>query len=316
MSNVTAQMVNELRSKTGQGMMECKKALTETGGDVEKAIEYFRKKGVKTSITERLANEGRVHVASSPDRKTAVAVVVHTNTDFTAKSEIVGNVLRAAADKLLANVNARVEDDAAVKDHLTSAAQQTGENVQIGRTASLNHPGGIVATYIYKASGKIAVLMSLTGNTNEDPITQLGGHIAFARPLGLTRDEVPQDVVAKEREIAVLMSLTGTANEDMITQLGGHIAFARPLGLTRDEVPHDVVAKEREIAVEQAKATGKPQQIAEKIAEGKLNSFFAERVLLDQEFFNPQLFKGSVANYLKQHGVVLEKYVRIEVGQS
>ena len=111
------------------------------------------------------------------------------------------------------------------------------------------------------------------------------------------------------------MAFTGSPTDELIKQLGGHIAFARPVGLTRAEVPADLVAKEKEIAVEQAKATGKPQQIAEKIAEGKLNSFFAERVLLDQEFFNAQVFKGSVANYLKQNGVGLEKYVRLEVGQ-
>jgi elongation factor Ts len=108
----------------------------------------------------------------------------------------------------------------------------------------------------------------------------------------------------------------GNASDELVKQLGGHIAFARPIGLTRDTVPADLVAKEREIALEQAKATGKPQQIAEKIAEGKLNSFFAERVLLDQEFFNAQVFKGTVANYLKQNGVTLEKYVRLEVGQG
>ena len=88
------------------------------------------------------------------------------------------------------------------------------------------------------------------------------------------------------------------------------------VGLTREQVPADLVAKERAFAVEQATATGKPQQIAEKIAEGKLNAWFAERVLLDQEFFNAQVFKGNVQNYLKQNNVTLEKYVRIEVGQG
>lgn len=112
------------------------------------------------------------------------------------------------------------------------------------------------------------------------------------------------------------MQFTGNPSEELIKQIGGHIAFARPLGLNRSEVPADLVAKEREIAVEQAKATGKPQQIAEKIAEGKLNAFFGERVLLDQEFFNAAVFKGSVGNYLKQNNVTLEKYVRIEVGQA
>ena len=112
------------------------------------------------------------------------------------------------------------------------------------------------------------------------------------------------------------MSFTGNPSDDLVKQIGGHIAFARPIGMTRSEVPAELVAKEKEFAVEQAKATGKPQNIAEKIAEGKMNAFFAERVLLDQEFFNAQVFKGNIQNYLKQNNVTLEKYVRIEVGQA
>src|SRR5215468_9587581 len=103
MATITAQMVNELRAKTGQGMMECKKALTETAGDVEKAIDYFRKKGVKTSITERQASEGRLAAASSTDRKTAALVVVNCNTDFTAKSEPVAHILKLPSEKLVKN---------------------------------------------------------------------------------------------------------------------------------------------------------------------------------------------------------------------
>jgi elongation factor Ts len=95
-----------------------------------------------------------------------------------------------------------------------------------------------------------------------------------------------------------------------------HVAAARPVAMSRDQVSPELIAKEKEIAIEQAKATGKPQQIAEKIAEGKMNAFFAERVLLDQEFFNAQVFKGTIANYLKQNGVGLVKYVRLEVGQA
>lgn len=270
MAQITAAMVNELRNKTGQGMMECKKALTETGGDVEKAIEYFRKKGVKTSITERQAGEGRIAVASSSDGKTAVAVEVNCNTDFTAKSDVIQNILKSATQKLVANPTQDLKNDADIKNQLTSVAQQTGENVQLGRAIAFNAPGGKAGAYLYVNTGKIAVLMQFGGNPDAE----------------------------------------------LITQIGGHIAFSRPLGLTRAEVPADIVAKEREIAVEQAKATGKPQQIAEKIAEGKLNSFFAERVLLDQEFFNPSAFKGSITNLLKSKNVTLEKYVRIEVGQQ
>ena len=152
--------------------------------------------------------------------------------------------------------------------------QTTGENVRIGKATYLKAPaGGKVGLYFYGITGKIGVLMSLSGN------------------------------IAK-------------ADEEFIKQLGGHIAFARPLGLTRAEVPADLVARERDIAVEQAKATGKPQQIAEKIAEGKMQAFYAERTLLDQEFFNAQKFKGTISQLLKSKGVNLEQYVRIEVGQQ
>jgi elongation factor Ts len=269
MATITASLVNELRAKTGQGMMECKKALTECEGDVQKAIEYFRKKGVKTSVTERQAGEGRIAVATSADHKTAVAVEINCNTDFTAKSEVVSNILKTAAQKLAADPSFDPKTDPQIKEQLTSTAQQTGENVQLGRVEKLT-ASGRAGAYLYSITGKIAVLMAFSGNVDDE----------------------------------------------LIKHIGGHIAFTRPLGLNRTDVPADLVAKERELAIEQAKATGKPQQIAEKIAEGKLNSFFAERVLHDQEFYNAQAFKGSIANMLKSKNVTLEKFIRIEVGQS
>jgi elongation factor Ts len=113
------------------------------------------------------------------------------------------------------------------------------------------------------------------------------------------------------------MSFSGaTPSDELITDIGGHVAFARPLSLDREALPADLVAKEREIAVEQAKATGKPQNIAEKIAEGKLEAFFKERALLDQDFFNASKFKGTISQLLKEKGTKLEKYIRLEVGQS
>ena len=267
---ITAKLVNELRAKTGQGMMECKKALQESGGDMEKAIVYFRAKGVKSSLTERVAGEGRVIGAQSADKKSASIVEVNCNTDFTGKSEPVQKVGALAAAALLKNADANVSEDPAVRADLTIVAQTTGENVVIGKTAALTNPTGCVGLYIYSITGKIGVIMSFSG---------------------------------------------GTASDELIKQIGGHIAFARPLALNRDGVPAELIAKEKEIAVEQAKSTGKPQAIAEKIAEGKLNSFFAERALLDQAFFNAQVFSGTIANFLKQNGVTLDKYVRIEVGQ-
>jgi elongation factor Ts len=269
MAEITAKLVNELRAKTGQAMMECKKMLTECGGDIEKAIDGFRKKGVKASLGERAASEGRVLGVATDDGKAASLVEINCNTDFTAKSEPVLKLGTEAARLLAHNPNADIAQ--AIQSGLTEVSQTTGENVRLGKHAVATAPdGGKAGLYLYGITGKIGVVMAFTGQPSEELIKQIGGHIAFAKPVGLTREEVPAALIEKEK------------------------AFA----------------------VEQAKATGKPQNIAEKIAEGKMNSFFAERVLLDQEFFNAQVFKGTIANYLKQNGVGLTKYVRIEVGQA
>jgi len=269
MAAITAAMVNDLRAKTGQGMMECKKMLTETGGDVDAAIRKFREKGVKTSITERAANEGRVFSAATSDNKRVAAVEINCNTDFTAKSDALAKVGEKAVQKLLAGAS-DLSNDAEIKSELTALAQTTGENVQLGRTAVIE--GAYVANYLYSTAGK--------GKT------------------------------------AALMQFSSGGNEEIGRLIGMQIVAARPIALTRDQVPAEKVQQEREIAVEQAKQTGKPQQIAEKIAEGKLNAFFAERVLVDQEFVNAEAFKGKVSDLLKSKNAKLDKYVRLEVGQA
>ncbi len=271
MAEITAKLVNELRMKTGQGMMECKKALQETGGELEKAIEFFRKKGVKASLTERTASEGRIVGVRAKDGKTAALVEVLCNTDFTAKSEPLQVLAKYAAEKLATDARFEAAADAEVKNQITQVAQQTGENVQIGRTAVLSNAGGAVGMYLYAINSKIGVLLSLSGDA-------------------------------------------ANVTAELVSDVGGHIAFSNPVSLNRDGVPAELVAKEKELAVEQAKATGKPQQIAEKIAEGKLNAFFGERVLLDQEFFNAGKYKGTVGAMLKSKGLTLEKYVRLQVG--
>jgi len=265
MATITASLVNELRAKTGLGMMECKKVLTEVGGDLDAAIDAVRKKGVKASLTERIATEGRVEVTTIGN--TAAAAEVVCNTDFTAKSDVVDNAAKLAAKKLASGTD--VSADAELKEALESASKVTGENVQLGRTATLS---GNVGSYLYSTAGK--------------------------------------------GKIGVLLQFAGAVDEELVKALGMHIAAARPVAQTRDQVPADLVAKEKEIAVEQAKATGKPQEIAEKIALGKLNSFYAERVLMDQEFINGEIFKGTVGALLKSKKAELVKYVRLEVGAA
>ncbi len=271
MAEITAKMVNELRAKTGQGMMECKKALTEAGGDMDKAVEYFRKKGVKASLTEREAGEGRVFGAVAGDSLAAALVELNCNTDFTAKSEPFKALGTKAANALLKNPTGDIAADPEVAAGVTQLAQTTGENIRIGKSANLKAPaGGKAGLYLYGITGKIGVVMSFTGSPSDD----------------------------------------------LVTDLGGHVAFSKPLALTRDGISPELVEKERTLAVEQAKATGKPEQIAQKIAEGKLNAFFKEQSLLDQDFFNAQKFKGSITQMLQGQKVTLEKYVRIEVGQA
>jgi len=271
MAEITAKSVNELRAKTGLPMMKCKQLLTANGGDPDKAFEAARKEGLKDSIRERAASEGRVAVGTSSDRKTAAAVEILCNTDFTAKSEAVERIANAAVQKLLTNPNINVGEDADLKGQALSVAQQTGENVQIGRAAVLTVSNGVAGSYLYSTAGK--------------------------------------------GKIGVLVALTGDASDDLVRNIGMHVAAARPVALTREQVPADLIAKEREIAIDQARATGKPQQIAEKIAEGKMNAFYAERVLLDQDFINAESFKGKVGDMVKARGAKLEKYVRLEVGQ-
>jgi elongation factor Ts len=272
MAQITAQLVNELRARSGQGMMECKKMLMETGGDVEKAIEGFRKKGIKTSVMERAAMEGKIVGIISADGNSGALVEMNCNTDFTAKSAPFLDLGQKAARLLLDSPSMNVGEAQEVKSAVTEVSQLTGENVRIGKTAYLSNPAGKVGMYLYGITGKIAVLVSVSGDATDDLFKDLGMHITARKPLAL--------------------------------------------GLSREDVPGDIVAKEQTIAVEQAKATGKPQNLAEKIAQGKMQAFYRDHVLLEQEFINPDKFKGSVDQMLKAAGCKLEKYARLEVGQD
>src|SRR5262249_28588725 len=162
----------------------CKKMLEKTGGDLNAAIDEFRKKGVKASLGERAATEGRVAGTSSTDGKSGALVEVNCNTDFTAKSEPFQLLATNAAQLLLKNPTVDVATAPEISAGATEVSQKTGENVRIGKTAHLSNAGGKVGVYLYGITGKIGVLMSFTGNPSDDLIRQLGGHIAFARPLG------------------------------------------------------------------------------------------------------------------------------------
>lgn len=269
MATITASMVNELRARTGQGMMECKKILVETDGDLDAAVDVFRKRGVKAGVASRAATEGRVYVVADGTKGAAVEVLC--NTDFTARSEPVASVAEKAARKLLADASADLAGDAEIKNALVEVSQQTGENVTLGRAKTLAAPaGGKIGSFLYSVTNKIGVLVAVDGPADAELLNDLCLHITAAKPVAA--------------------------------------------GLTRESVPADLVEKEKALAVEQALATGKPQQIAEKIAEGKMASFYSERVLGEQPFINPDKFKGSVGKMLEAKKAKLVDYVRLEVG--
>lgn len=270
MPAITAQLINQLRQQTGLGMNKCKEVMTQADGDMQVALDILKKEGIKSSIAARAATEGRVHVAKSADGTTGAAVEILCNTDFTARSESIQTLLKQATDKLLAGPSIDLANDAAIKDALVAVAQSTGENVTLGRAKTLVSSSGKVGTYLYSVTGKIGVLVSVTGTPSDELLNDVALHVTAFKPIAL--------------------------------------------GLTRDAVPAEQVEKEKALAVEAAKATGKPQNIAEKIAEGKMNAFFKERVLGEQDFINGEKYKGTVNEMLKQAGCQLVDYVRLEVG--
>ncbi len=266
---ITAAQVNELRKRTGLAMMQCKKKLEETLGDVEAAIESFRKEGVKTKVAEREAGEGRVAAYLNADQTRGVVIEVRCNTDFTARNEIVGEICDLAGKKLLADPSADAASDEEIKGKLTEVSQQTGENVQLGRVVTLD--GTKVGRFNYTVTNKVTALIAVDS-----------------------------------KDVA----------DEVLTDVGLHLVAFKPVadGLNRDDVDPALVAKEKDLAVEQAKATGKPQEIAEKIASGKMNAFYKERVLVEQDFINPDKHKGSVGDYVKKAGGSLTGFKRVEVG--
>ena len=244
---ITAAQVKDLREKTGAGMMDCKKALTETNGDMEKAIEYLREKGIAKAGKKsgRIAAEGIVECYISEDGKTGAIVEVNAETDFVAKNQefkdFVMDVAKQVVEKNPADVEALLAQESiseagkTVQEVLTNKIATIGENMNIRRFARFESEG-LVAKYIH-GDGKIAVLIEVTKN-----------------------------------------------NPDLAKDICMQIAAARPEFVRDSEVPEERVAKEMEILKVQAMNEGKPEAIAEKMVQGRLKKFYAEICLVDQEF--------------------------------
>ena len=177
MAAITAQGINELRQRTGLGMNKCKDLMTKANGDMDEAIKLARAEGVKESLTSRATSEGKLFVARSADGKTGAIVEILCNTDFTAKSEPLAKVLKQAAETLVKNPKADLAADGSIKDAIVALAQSTGENVTLGRTKVLTSTDGKVGTYLYTVTGKIGVLVSVSGNPSDELLNDLALHI-------------------------------------------------------------------------------------------------------------------------------------------
>ena len=272
---VTASLVKELREKTGAGMMDCKKVLTETDGDMEKAIELLRERGIAKAAKKsgRVAAEGLVEAYISEDGKVGAIVEVNSETDFVAKNEefkiFVKNVAKQVVEKNpkdvedLLNQEATFEAGKTVNEALVGKIATIGENLSIRRFARFES-NGLLESYIH-GDGKIAVLI---------------------------------DMAKGDKEVA----------KDLCMQ----IAAARPEYLNEQSVPAERVEKEKEILKVQTMNEGKPEAIAEKIVMGRINKFYEEVCLVDQEFVKDSSMK--VSQVLKDAKVV--EFARFEKGEG
>lgn len=277
MTTISASDVNKLRQMTGAGMMDCKKALTESNGDFDAAVDYLRKKGQKVSAAraDREAKEGAVIAKTSADHKTGIIIQLSCETDFVAKNEDFVKFANQIADLALANKPADVDalkalpfEGSTLADKLIEQVGKIGEKIDVVRYELME--GDNIVSYIH-GSNRLGVLVSLSAASNEANVA---------------------------------------AGKDVAMQ----IAAMNPIALDKGDVDASVVAREIEIGKEQARAEGKPEEMLEKIAQGKLGKFYKESTLLNQEFVKDN--SKSISQMLDgiEKGLTVKAFRRVALG--
>ena len=290
MAAITAAMVKDLRDKTGAGMMDCKAALKETDGDVEAAIDWLRTKGLAKAAKKagRAAADGLV--AYAIDGAKGILVEVNAETDFVARNEtfqaMVANIAKTAlsvdGDTEKLRVAAYPGGDKSVEEHIAATVGQIGENMSLRRSDMVSVEEGVVVPYIHTV------------------VTEGAG------------------------KIGVLVALKSSGNKEVLNALGKqiamHVAAARPLALNVADLDQDIVNREKEVLSEQARASGKPENIIEKMVEGRLRKFYEESVLLEQIFvIDGETKVAKVLENAKGEAgadVTLEGFLRFELGEG
>jgi elongation factor Ts len=284
MAEITAALVKDLSEKTGAGMMDCKRALNETGGDTEAAIDWLRKKGLSAAAKKsgRVAAEGLIGVASMAGK--AAMVEVNAETDFVARNEAFQGLVAT-----IAAVALEIGDDVeaikaapfpgsgrSVADEITHLIATIGENMTLRRASVISVPGGVVATYMHGALkpglGKIGVLVGVKGSSELDALELLG------------------------------------------RQVGMHVAATNPFALDIDAVDPAALERERAVLSEQARASGKPEAIIEKMVEGRIRKYYEEVVLLEQVWVHDG--ESRVRAVVKKAGGELVDFKRYQLGEG
>jgi len=284
MANITAGLVKDLRDKTGAGMMDCKKALTESDGDMEAAVDWLRTKGFAAAAKKsgRVAAEGLVGVVSAPGR--AAMVEVNAETDFVARNETFQAFVETVA-KIALQIGEDLDAIKAtpfpgsgrtVSEELTQLVATIGENMNIRRARVLSVGGGVVATYVHNSLkpglGKIGVLVAVEG----------AGEMAALETLG--------------------------------RQVGMHIAASTPEAIDIDGVDPAALEREKSVLTEQARASGRPDNIIEKMVEGRIRKFYEEVVLLEQVWVHDG--ESRVKAVVAKAGVKLAGFARFKLGEG
>ena len=276
MAQITAGLVKELRERTGAGMMDCKKALAATEGDMDKAIDFLREKGLAAAAKKagRIAAEGLVVSYVSEDHKVGVIVEVNCETDFVAKTEnfqeLVAGIAAHVAKSNPADMDAlnasEIEEGKTVAALITESIAKIGENISLRRFARYEAAEGMVAAYIH-GGGKIGVLVSMTAGTEE-----LGHDVAM------------------------------------------HIAAANPGYLNREQVPTAELEYEKAVLTEQARNEGKPENIIEKMVIGRIQKYYKEVCLVDQEFVKDP--DQTVGKLVAAAGAAVTEFTRFQLGEG
>jgi elongation factor Ts len=285
---ISAQTVKELRDRTGAGMMDCKKALNETNGDIEKAIEVLRERGLAAAAKKsgRIASEGLVSTSLSEDKKSGSIIEVNCETDFVSLNEEFSGFVKAAAKNALTTKAVTIDEfveeknpykDEAIKDTVTGLIAKLGENMAVRRFKKLEVKNGVVESYIH-GGGTIGVLVALECDKASDILPTVAKDIAM------------------------------------------QVAAANPLFLDKNEVDNDTLNKEREIYKVQAMNEGKPEKIAEKMVEGRIQKYYKENCLIEQVWIRNSDY--TISKYLleksKEIGseIKLTGFVRFEKGEG